>query len=84
MVIDGERLDALREVERLHQGIVEVVKTLHPAVENTELESAQDITTGRWIQPDQICGTCHVFNGPYDPCSRYMWPCPEARKLGME
>lgn len=72
--------ELLAEVDRL-RSIVDAALTLHLAVANTELESAQDITTGRWVQPDQICGTCHVFNGPYDPCSRYMWPCPEARLL---
>lgn len=74
---------AMEEAARL-QAILEELKEHHYAVLNTELESAQDITTGQWIQPVEICGTCHVFQGTYDPCARYMWPCPEARKLGME
>lgn len=79
-----DRLRIIDERNRF-KWMVDAALTLHPAVANTELESAQDITTGRWIQPAQICGTCHVFNGPYDPCSRYMWPCPEARiLLGQE
>jgi len=85
--VQWEAATALKQARRERdtaQAHITAVRELHPRVPNTERESAQDPVTGHWIQPAEICGECHVFEGTYDPCSRYMWPCPTIRALDKE